>query len=104
MQPFLERVVLWCLVWGPDRRMSSLMEKNLSAHRSRNEKTALMFIISLGFIIFAGASFSLQAATVGNSLRIFIGADGNVFAPSWSSPLPEADFRSVLEAELQRNG
>ena len=104
LQPFLERIVLWCIVWGRDANLLSLMQKNMSAHRPRNQKTALMFTISLGFIIFAGASFSLQAATVGDTVSSFIGADGNVFAASWNNPLPEADLRMVLETELSLEG
>ncbi len=104
VQPIMERLVLWCLVWGPDAKLLSLMNKNLSAHRPRNQKTALMFTLSLGFIIFAGASFSLQANTVGDTVKSLIGADANIVAPSWDNPLPEGVIRSTLEAELARNG
>ncbi len=103
-QPMLEQGLLWLLVWGPDARMLPLMWKNMAAHRSRNQKTALMFTLSLGFIIFSGASFSLQAATIGSTIESFVGADLNIYAPDWASPLPVAALRSALAQEMQRPG
>jgi ABC-type antimicrobial peptide transport system permease subunit len=103
-QPLIERGVLWLIVWGSDAKLLDLMNKNMSAHRSRNQKTALMFTLSLGFMIFAGASFSLQAATLQDTISSLIGADINVFAPSWSVPLPEQTLRNVLEQEFSQPG
>jgi len=57
-QPLLERLMLHVLIWGRDRRLKKLVRKSLSGHRRRNQKTALMFTISLAFIIFAGRARS----------------------------------------------
>jgi ABC-type antimicrobial peptide transport system permease subunit len=103
-QPFIERGVLWLIVWGSDAKLLGLMDKNMSAHRPRNQKTALMFTLSLGFMIFAGASFSLQAATIADTVSSVFGADINFFAPSWSVPLPEETIRSALRQEMNRSG
>ena len=103
-QPWIERGVLWLIVWGSDAKLLGLMNKNMSAHRPRNQKTALMFTLSLGFMIFAGASFSLQAATVADTISSVFGADINFFAPSWNVPLPEETIRAALQNEMSRNG
>lgn len=51
LQPFLERLGVWLIVWGSDRRrLAPLVKKNLSAHSRRNIKTAIMFTTSLAFM------------------------------------------------------
>ena len=52
-----------------------MIRKSLAGHRSRNRKTALMFTISLCFIIFSGAMFSLQASSLKDNIQAGIGAD-----------------------------
>ncbi len=103
VQPAMEAGLLWLLVWGRDAKMMPLMRKNMSAHRPRNQKTALMFTLSLGFIIFAGASFSLQAGTIADTVKSLVGADCNIYAPSWTSPLPAPALRVALDAEMRRS-
>jgi hypothetical protein len=102
IQPVLEKGIVWLVVWGNDAKVLPLIYKNMSAHRPRNRKTALMFTLSLGFIIFAGASFSLQAGTIGDTIKSFVGADCNIYAPSWDSSLPVTDLRRVLGEELAK--
>lgn len=104
VQPTVERLVVWAIVWGSDAaKLTSIISKNMSAHRGRNRKTALMFTLSLGFIIFAGASFTLQANTIQDSLQSFIGADCNVYATQWDRPLPTEALRALLLVEMERN-
>ena len=104
LQPALEQALLYVLCWGEDRKMIPLIRKNFSAHRPRNQKTALMFTLSLGFIIFAGASFSLQATTVGDEITSLMGGDISIFGPRWDVPLPAKEFRQVLDVEMAREG
>ena len=42
-----------------DRKLYTLLAKNLKAHKTRNLKTATMFACSLAFLIFAGTTFQL---------------------------------------------
>jgi hypothetical protein len=57
LQPLLERIVLFCIVLGPDRRMLTLIKKNLAGHRHRSRKTFLMFVLAVAFVVFAGVVF-----------------------------------------------
>ena len=51
LQPYLEKLAIFLLIWGPDRRtIAPLVQKNLSAHSRRNLKTAIMFTTSLAFM------------------------------------------------------
>lgn len=63
-----------------------------------------MFTLSLGFLIFAGASFTLQSATIADTISSLFGSDINIFAPGWTLPLPEATLRAALVQESLRNG
>ena len=75
-QSFLEKLLVRCmLTLTPDKRFISLVLKNLAAHRSRNQKTVLMFTIALTFVVFVGSIFFLQGASIESNLRVAIGAD-----------------------------
>lgn len=102
LQPLLERAALKALLaWGPDRKLESLVRKALAGHRRRNRKTALMFTMSLAFVIFSGAMFSLQAASLEDSVRSGLGADLVLLAPAWDEALAEAEMRALLERERE---
>eukprot|EP01028_Stygiella_incarcerata_P000018 TRINITY_DN1002_c0_g1_i6.p1 TRINITY_DN1002_c0_g1~~TRINITY_DN1002_c0_g1_i6.p1 ORF type:complete len:995 (-),score=216.69 TRINITY_DN1002_c0_g1_i6:662-3646(-) len=92
----LERLFVHCIVWGKDRRMMTLITRNMAGHRGRTGKTALMFIISLAFIIFAGAIFSLQAVTIPGMLESIAGSDVVVTATSVDYPLVRDDLEEYL--------
>ncbi|KAA6395290.1 MAG: putative permease family protein [Streblomastix strix] len=74
-QPFLERVFVLMLVCCSDTRFRGLVRKSLVSHRSRNQKTAIMFTASLSFVIFVGSQFALMAAQIVDSLRMASGSD-----------------------------
>ena len=40
-------------IFRNDRPLKSLIIKNMSAHRSRNTKTSLMFTLAISFILFS---------------------------------------------------
>lgn len=61
IQPFIEILFLNVIVliaWK-DKNLYKVVKKNLEGHQKRNIKTAIMFTISISFLIFAGSSFSL---------------------------------------------
>jgi hypothetical protein len=58
-QRFLEIVFTRMFLFWETASMRMLVLKNLDAHRSRNKMTALIYSISLGFIIFLVVSSSL---------------------------------------------
>lgn len=40
-----------------DQKMKPIIKKNLESHSGRNQKTSLMFTVTLAFLVFAGANF-----------------------------------------------
>lgn len=101
VQPALERLVVFCSMWGQERaRLSDLVKKSLSGHRVRNRKTALMFTVALSFCIFAGAMFALQTRALNANIELLVGAPIVVFAPSSKYPLDETAFREQMAVEL----
>eukprot|EP00741_Cyanophora_paradoxa_P007415 tig00001128_g7174.t1 len=106
VQPRLERLVLLCILWGPERRFGTLVRKNLAAHRNRSTKTAAMFTVSIAFIVFAGAMFSLQSASFGENIRALVGADISVQAlkAGPGADLNETALDGLLRAEAARAG
>ena len=49
--------------------------KNLESHERRNTKTAIMFAITLSFLIFAGNTFTLLGHLMISQLESSLGAD-----------------------------
>lgn len=47
-----------------DKKLKQIILKNLQSHEKRNTKTAIMFAISLSFLIFAGSTFALLGTLV----------------------------------------
>lgn len=72
---YLERGFVYLIMWGRDRILTNVVITNLSAHRPRNRKTAVMFTLCLGFVIFAAALFTLQSRSIPNNLEWAYGAD-----------------------------
>eukprot|EP01116_Phalansterium_solitarium_P010119 TRINITY_DN2458_c0_g2_i3.p1 TRINITY_DN2458_c0_g2~~TRINITY_DN2458_c0_g2_i3.p1 ORF type:complete len:1000 (-),score=386.52 TRINITY_DN2458_c0_g2_i3:162-3161(-) len=58
VQHTLEQIVVALLLFWDKLAVTTLVSKNLVAHRRRNRKTAIMFALSLGFIIFISVSFT----------------------------------------------
>ena len=57
---YVEKALLAVLMWTcarKDKRLSSLVSKNLDGHRKRNSKTSIMFTLAISFLIFASSSF-----------------------------------------------
>eukprot|EP01091_Cochliopodium_minus_P014119 TRINITY_DN4729_c1_g3_i1.p1 TRINITY_DN4729_c1_g3~~TRINITY_DN4729_c1_g3_i1.p1 ORF type:complete len:1147 (+),score=296.15 TRINITY_DN4729_c1_g3_i1:490-3441(+) len=103
LQPYFERVVLQLIVWGKDRALLNLIRKSLSGHRIRNRKTALMFTVSLGFIVFAGTSFRLQANSIQDALKANLGTDIYIAATAgFDKRLDEPGLRDLLNMELAK--
>lgn len=54
----VQNVFLWIIIhinYKKDKSIHSLIKKNMIAHHERNNKTSLMFTITLCFLIFVGA-------------------------------------------------
>ena len=102
LQPLLEKGVLALLLHvlvRPHRKLLGVVSKNLSAHSGRNSKTSHMFLICLAFLVFAGVMFRLQSASLSDNLKVFAGADIQIYSPlkDPTQHLKEADMRAYLD-------
>ena len=59
--PYIQAAFLniFLLVVRKDRKLKTLVMKNMESHQNRNTKTSIMFAICLSFLIFAGSTFIL---------------------------------------------
>eukprot|EP00004_Rigifila_ramosa_P022811 TRINITY_DN6304_c0_g1_i1.p1 TRINITY_DN6304_c0_g1~~TRINITY_DN6304_c0_g1_i1.p1 ORF type:complete len:1190 (-),score=307.13 TRINITY_DN6304_c0_g1_i1:20-3532(-) len=97
LQAKMEEIMLRLILWGDDRKLFVLISKNLNGHRKRNQKTSLMFTLSLAFVIFAGVMFGLQSDAIVDSLRLSTGADIVIYSFSQDAPVDAASLRPLLE-------
>jgi hypothetical protein len=58
-----------------DWNLKPIIDKNLISHKNRNSKTAIMFVVCLSFLIFAGSTFKLLGTLIVSELEIAVGAD-----------------------------
>lgn len=63
-----------CPCWK-DRKIKVIIQKNMESHQIRNTKTAIMFAISLSFLIFAGSTFTLIGKLIKSTLEQSVGTD-----------------------------
>ena len=99
-ESFLEKSVIKIilLVFFFDKKLEPIILKNIKGHHSRNLKTALMFSVTLSFLIFAGTGFKLQETVINDSLRVYIGADMTAEIPANARiGLDEYAIRQFLE-------
>lgn len=100
VQPVFERLILFVLLWGPERRLYTLIKKNLAGHRKRSRRTFLMFVLAVAFVIFAGVVFSMQATNIKANVEVLVGSD--VIAQSISSnyPLPVDKLNTFMDEQV----
>ncbi|KYQ92900.1 hypothetical protein DLAC_05491 [Tieghemostelium lacteum] len=104
VQTFIEKAVLFVLVWGKDRRsLYGLIKKNLFSHSSRNSKTVTMLTISLTYIIFNGCVFKLQGHNIQELVKLGIGSDISILATSTNNPIPETQILGYLDNDMANN-
>ena len=85
--PSLERFVLFIIMQISyfDKNIKFIIEKNLEGHQKRNQKTSIMFMIALSFIIFAGCSTQLIINFIVNVSKNAFGSDINVYSNTLDS-------------------
>jgi ABC-type antimicrobial peptide transport system permease subunit len=60
----LETLIVTIFFWWENTAISQVTLKNLVAHRIRNRKTAIMYALSLGFIIFINVTYQMQESSM----------------------------------------
>lgn len=99
VQPLVEKGIVRVLVflWQGAPWTSKVLDKNLSAHESRNRKTSSLLSLATSFLIFAGVLFALQTSSILDNVRWIAGADLVVTSPTRAFPIPWPDVRDALE-------
>lgn len=64
IQYLLERIVAYCCLFWADATDLLLTLKNLSSHRFRNRRTALLYALSISFIVFVSVGLQIQLQTI----------------------------------------
>lgn len=101
LQSILQRAAVYLMTFVlNDKKLTQIVCKNLAGHRRRNQKTALMFTLCVGYLIFAATMFSMQTRSLKQQIEWFYGADVVVTAPSFSLPLPETKLRDFMTTVL----
>ena len=68
-----------------DKRLKTLIHKNLDSHRPRNNKTSLLFTLSLSFVIYSAAIFELLTGLIAAEVISLFGSDLYVSSPNGNS-------------------
>lgn len=80
-----------------DKRLKTLIHKNLDSHRPRNNKTSLLFTLSLSFVIFSAAIFELLTGLIAAEVISLFGSDLFVSSPSrYSDYLDQSGLQTFL--------
>lgn len=58
-----------------DRKLKPVILKNFASHEKRNTKTALMFSITLSFVVFSASTFALLTKLIVSTLEASLGND-----------------------------
>jgi len=83
LQGPIEPLVARLFLWGPNSALHTVVAKNLGGHSRRNSKTSFMVSMTVAFVLFAGAMFALQASSIQNNVKMFLGSDIIVFSPEF---------------------
>ena len=81
--PYLQVMILNIILlfaWK-DRNVYFVVKKNLEGHSSRNQKTSIMFMIALSFVIFAGCTLELISNFIVDISKNILG--GDIFVHTW---------------------
>ena len=60
LRGFVERIMIYLLLFWEKKSMRTLLRKNLIAHKQTNQLTSIIYALSLGCIIFIIVSASLE--------------------------------------------
>lgn len=88
--------------WVPHRILKDVVLKNLASHSSRNVKTAIMFVTTLSFCIFAGVSNSFMTHNAVSFFWWLVGSDFEIWAYFINFSLPIESLAPWLDLQRER--
>ena len=86
LQSALEHALLHILLFWEKKSIKILVAQNITAHKKKNQLTAIIYALTLGCIIFLLTSATLQIETI-NALTIIDGADIVIRGASWANDI-----------------
>ena len=75
---YIEALILWIVIntcCRRDKRIHSIVTKQMDAHQIRNNKTSIMMTLSVAFLFFSASSFELINTLVQKGFDKVIGTD-----------------------------
>ena len=95
--PILQNIILKIIMFisFKDKKFYLIILKNLDGHKRRNRQVSIMFIIALGFIIFAGCSLNLIVDFVEQFSKGLIAGDFSVYILNKNNPNVTLDEISI---------
>lgn len=95
-QGALQQMWLWLMLWGKDKRLRKLIEKNFEAHRSKNTRAFVMFMLCVACVTYGGVAFAMLADTLSALTELASGADLYISSSSFDYPLNRSDIDRYL--------
>ena len=88
LAPHLQNLILKIVMLFAlnDRKLQLIVLRNLDGHKRRNNQVSIMFMIALGFVIFARCSLNLVAALIEQMAKQLIGGDFSVYLLNKNHP------------------
>lgn len=101
--PQLQKLVLNIIMLFAykDKNLHFIVKKNLEGHQKRNQKVSIMFMIALGFIIFAGCTLNLVVDFIKTLAKSTMGGDA-AFWVIGEETLNENLLRSYLTRTIAK--
>ena len=88
LAPYIQNLILKIVMFFAynDRKFHLIVLRNLDGHKRRNNQVSIMFMIALGFVIFAGCSLNLVVALIEQMSKHLIGGDFSVYVLNKNHP------------------
>lgn len=95
LQLGLLNIIMLCV--EKDRNIYFVVKKNLEGHSVRNQKTSIMFMIALSFVIFAGSTLELVSGFIVDISKSILGGDIWIHNYGRDNTLRENDLRKYFQ-------
>jgi len=89
---------LFLSIFFQDKKLDAVVSKNIITHQRRNSKTALVFSITIAFLIFVSTGFRLQKRAITELFEELVGSDIKIQTNLFSGLyLDEQGLKNYLE-------
>ena len=97
--PFLQTVILKIifLIAIPDKKLHFIVLKNLEGHKRRDRQVSIMFMVALGFVIFAGCTLNLVVDFVETMTKGMTGGDFSIYVTDFNDPNKTLNEKGINE-------